>query len=250
VFEQLIRDLDPGQRPVLRLAGDSTDWSWYPIAHTRRPIGVRYSLTPSWFKVMNALAAGVDARLIVGVNLEVNSARVATAEAGAIVAGIGTQWLEALELGNEPDLYPVLPWFEQHHMPYYGRPGDWGVADYLSDYAAIRRALPEFPLAGPDVGSPAWVAGLGQFLSTEPRVRIATVHKYALGCLPMPATIAQLLSDAYTPELRGQPRARREGRSYPWRPDSPRRDEHRQLRRTGRGEQHVRLGTLEPRRTL
>src|SRR5665213_1390401 len=39
VFEQLIRDLDPGQRPVLRLAGDSTDWSWYPVPHARRPIG-------------------------------------------------------------------------------------------------------------------------------------------------------------------------------------------------------------------
>ncbi len=31
VFEQLIRNLTPGQRPVLRIGGDTTDWSWYPV---------------------------------------------------------------------------------------------------------------------------------------------------------------------------------------------------------------------------
>jgi hypothetical protein len=93
----------------------------------------------------------------------------------------------------------VLPWFEVHHVPYYGRPADWGFSDYLQDYATISRALPRFPLAGPDVGSGAWVDGLGLFLSSEPRVRIATVHRYALGCIESkPATIAELLSDRST----------------------------------------------------
>src|ERR1700678_4069843 len=31
VLEQLIRELDPGQNVVLRLGGDTTDWTWYPI---------------------------------------------------------------------------------------------------------------------------------------------------------------------------------------------------------------------------
>ncbi|MHB8690278.1 MAG: glycosyl hydrolase family 79 C-terminal domain-containing protein [Solirubrobacteraceae bacterium] len=199
VFEQLIRNLDPGQRPRLRLGGDTLDWTWAPIAHTRRPVGVRYSLTPTWFKVVKALAQDVDARLIVGVNLEVNRARVAAAEARAIVAGIGSPWLEALELGNEPELYNVLPWFEVHSVPYYGRPAGWGFSDYLNEYASISRTLPRFPLAGPDIASAAWLGGLGSFLTGEPRVRIATVHRYPLGCLPsQPATIAQLLSPGST----------------------------------------------------
>ena len=37
MLEQLVRNLDPGQRPVLRLGGDTGDWSWYPIAHMPRP---------------------------------------------------------------------------------------------------------------------------------------------------------------------------------------------------------------------
>jgi hypothetical protein len=199
VFEQLVRNLDPGQRPVLRLGGDSTDWTWAPIAHTRRPVGVRYSLTPAWFKVMRAFAGGVDARLIVGVNLEVDRARVAAAEARAILAGIGSPWLEALELGNEPELYDVLPWFVVDGRRYYGRPAGWGVPGYLRDYAGIAHALPGFPLAGPDVGSPPWVGDLGPFLSSEPRVRLAMVHRYPLGCtIATPATVAELLSEAST----------------------------------------------------
>jgi hypothetical protein len=198
VLEQLVRDIDPDQRPVIRLAGDTSDWCWYPIPNRRRPLGVRCSLTPDYFKVVKAFAQGVRARLIVGVNFEVNIGDVASAEARAIVARLGSQSLEALELGNEPDLYHVLAWFELNHKVYYGRPANWNFAGFLSDYAAIRHALPNYALAGPDVGAAGWVAGVGQFLSQEPGIRIATVHKYALGCLPQPATVTQLFSDAYT----------------------------------------------------
>jgi hypothetical protein len=199
VFEQLVRNLDPDQRPVLRLGGDTEDWTWYPIAHMTRPLGVRYALTPTWFKVVRSLARALDAHLIVGVNLEVNSARVAAVEARAIISGIGSPWLQALELGNEPELYNVLAWYAINNVPHYGRPPGWGFSDFLSNYAAIARALPDFPLAGPEVGNLTWVNGIGQFLSDEPRVRIVTVHRYPLGCDPsIPATIPELLSDAST----------------------------------------------------
>ena len=39
VFEQLIRNLAPGARPVLRLGGDSTDWTWWPVPGLRKPPG-------------------------------------------------------------------------------------------------------------------------------------------------------------------------------------------------------------------
>jgi hypothetical protein len=199
VLEQLVHEIDPDRHPVLRLAGDSADWTWYPIPGMRRPAGVRYSLTPNWFKVIKAFAEAVKARLIVGVNMEVNSARVAGAEANAIIAGIRAPHLEALALGDEPDLYHVVAWYELHRVLYYGRPADWDFARYQSDYAPLGRALPDFPLAGPDVGQPPWLSDIGPFLSAEPRVRIATIHRYALGCIRSKrATIPSLLSDNST----------------------------------------------------
>jgi hypothetical protein len=199
VFEQLIRNLDPGQHPVLRLGGDTGDWSWYPVAGMARPVGVRYSLTPTWLAVVKALAKAVNARLIVAVNLEVNSTRVAAAEAHAFISGIGSPWLEALQLGNEPELYKVLAWYSINNVPHYGRPASWDLSAYLSDYAHIAHALPDFPLAGPEVGQVPFIDGIDQFVSSEPRVRIVTVHRYALGCIPTkPATIPYLFSDSAT----------------------------------------------------
>ena len=44
VFVQLIRNLNPGQLPVLRIGGDSTDWTWWPVAGMSQPAGVNYTL--------------------------------------------------------------------------------------------------------------------------------------------------------------------------------------------------------------
>jgi hypothetical protein len=203
VLEQLIRNLAPGQRPEIRLGGDTTDWSWYPIRGRARPLGVRYSLSKQWLAVVKSFAAAINARMIFGINFEVDSASVAAAEARAIVSGIGAPWLEALALGNEPELYSSQTWFALHGRKYYGRPRSYNFGAYLNDYAAIVRALPRVTLAGPDVGSPSFIAGLGQFLQSEPRVRIATLHRYPLvQCQTAPkVTIAELLSPASTSGL-------------------------------------------------
>jgi len=199
VFEQLIRNIDPDQQPVLRLGGDTGDWTWYPVPGMKRPLGVRYSLSANWLAVMKSLARTLDARMIMAVNLEVNSTRVADAEARAFISGIGSPWLEALQLGNEPELYNVLAWYAVDNKPVYGRPANWNQAQFLSNYASTVRSMPDYALAGPEVGSPPWVAGIGQFLDREPRVKIVTVHRYALGCdLSPPATISDLLSDSAT----------------------------------------------------
>src|SRR6185437_16316182 len=31
VLVQLIRNLSPGQAPILRIGGDTTDWTWWPV---------------------------------------------------------------------------------------------------------------------------------------------------------------------------------------------------------------------------
>lgn len=59
VFEQLVRSLAPHQRPVLRIGGDSTDATWWPLSSMIRPRGVTYTISSRWLAVTRALAEGV-----------------------------------------------------------------------------------------------------------------------------------------------------------------------------------------------
>src|SRR5580704_5377484 len=56
VLAPLVRDLNPGQAPVLRIGGDSTDASWWPIPGVKRPPWVKYTLTASWVQSTRTLA--------------------------------------------------------------------------------------------------------------------------------------------------------------------------------------------------
>jgi hypothetical protein len=181
VFEQLIRNLAPGQSPVLRIGGDSTDWTWYPVAHMQRPPWVRYTLTPGWIQVTRALSQAVNARLIFDINLEADSARVAAAEANALIGGIGRQSIAALEIGNEPELYGSFNWYHTAAgRAVTGRPLGYDFSDFTHDFSSIARSLPRIPLAGPAIGSSTWITQLRPFLAAEPRVGVVTLHRYPL----------------------------------------------------------------------
>src|SRR5262245_9618790 len=54
VLIQLLRNLDPGQTPVVRIGGNSGDFSWWPIKGTLPPVGVRYALTNGWVRMTQA----------------------------------------------------------------------------------------------------------------------------------------------------------------------------------------------------
>ena len=113
-------------------------------------------------------------------------------EAAAAKAALGP-WLEAIEIGNEPDSYG------RHGL----RPEPWTFVQYEEQVTATRAGIealaPGIPLAGPDTsGSSAYESwGFGE--AVDQRVALLTGHHYPLGCNDRPApTIAQLLS----PEVR------------------------------------------------
>lgn len=198
VFVQLIRNLAGGSAPVLRIGGNTTDTTWWPVRRMATPPGVIFTLTHRWLGVTRALAARLGARLILGINLEADSPSVAGVEARALLAGIGRKRVEALELGNEPELYDVFTWGRSGAL---GRPRkSYTFAAFNRDFTRIARALPNVPLAGPAQGAPSWVRRLGRFLSKHSRVSIATVHRYPLQlCYVQPSkpnypTIANLLA--------------------------------------------------------
>jgi hypothetical protein len=207
VFLQLIRNLTPDQSPVLRIGGDSTDWAWYPVPGLAKPGGVRVTLTRRWLAVMHAVASDLNARLIMGIDLEADSRAAADGEASAFERWIGRPWIEALELGNEPELYGTFTWYvlpDGVHV--MGRPPDYDFASYLADFSSFASGLPG-PLAGPADGSISWMADTGEFLAAEPRVQVVTLHRYPLQtCFVSPSspqypTVANLLAPTSTSGL-------------------------------------------------
>ena len=202
VFLQLVRNINPNQRPMIRVGGDSTDWAWWPTASVRRPSGIRIDLTPQWLGVTHALATALNAKVMLGINLEANNAKLAAAEADAFVGGIGTNRVEALELGNEPELYHSFGWYDNakgHKVP--GRPANWNFHRYLADYAKIERSLPRVTLAGPAIGSPNWLAQVGSFAKAQRKVRVLTVHRYAIAhCFRGPSSRGPSIAELLAPE--------------------------------------------------
>ena len=203
VLVQLIRNLAPGQAPNLRIGGDTTDWTWWPVPGLAKPGGIKYTLTPTWVHVTAALAHQLGAQLILGVNFEADSARVADVQAQALIEGIGRSSIEALELGNEPELYGSFTWYTTptgRHVT--GRPHGYDFSTYQGDFARISASLPRLPLAGPATGAPKWIPQTGPFLAAHPRVRVATLHRYPLqqcyrpAASPVYPSIAHLLAPA------------------------------------------------------
>jgi hypothetical protein len=203
VLVALLGALAPGQGPIVRIGGDSTDATWWPVAHARPPAGASYALTRGWLRTTGALARDLHARLIMGINLAGNRPALAAVEARALLTGVGRASVKAFELGNEPDLYGFVPFFhlpDGRAVPARGR--GYNLAAYTREFSRWRAALPRFPLAGPALSGPGWMSGLSAFLAAEPRVWVVTYHRYPLlACSsdpssPLYPTIANLLADS------------------------------------------------------
>ncbi|HET9719393.1 MAG TPA: glycosyl hydrolase family 79 C-terminal domain-containing protein [Solirubrobacteraceae bacterium] len=203
VVQQLLAGLAPGQAPVIRIGGDSTDHAWYPAPGLHDPDRHAFPITRAWLASLRTLADAIHARMLLGINLEANNPRLSAVEARALVNGIGRGSIQGLEVGNEPSLYAALYWYETASgQKVFGRPPGWDAAQYLAQFAAVARRLPRsVPLAGPALGSHTFMAEvLGALLRSQPRLTTITYHSYPLNrCFTPPSaptypTIAHLLS--------------------------------------------------------
>ena len=202
VFVQLLRNLGGvGGNLSLRIGGNSTDSTWWPVSGMSAPAGVTYGLTPGWLASARALASGLGAKLILGVNLAAGRPRLTAAEADALLTGVGVDNVAALELGNEPDVYSVFPWYRNHRKPVFARGAGYNLDAFLAEAHRSAATLPAVPLAGPASAELPWLSAVPALLAAEPRLRMVTVHRYPIqGCLhnrrsPSYPSIANLLSD-------------------------------------------------------
>ncbi|HWF53053.1 MAG TPA: glycosyl hydrolase family 79 C-terminal domain-containing protein [Solirubrobacteraceae bacterium] len=202
VLVQLIRNLDPSARPVLRVGGLSTDHTWWPVRGVKQPLGISYSLSPRWMADARALARATDAQMIFGVGLQANQPVIDAVEADQLLSGVGRRYIEAMEIGNEPDLYTSLawyrvlggkpiPWYEPDGTSVFARAPGYGPADFLSDFARAEKTMPDVPLAGPETGSGPWMSAFSGLVSPRSKVRILTSHAYGLNqCVTDPSAPA------------------------------------------------------------
>jgi hypothetical protein len=202
VLVSLVRALDPGQSPVLRIGGNSTDSTWWPMPGVIPPGGVNYSLTNGWMRTTRALAATLGAKLILGVNLAANRPALAAAESRALVQGVGRRYIQSLEIGNEPDLYGALPWYRDRvGRIVFARSAKYDLPRLIKQFSRWRAAMAGSPIAGPAFSSLTWMPGLPQFLSAERGLAAVTFHRYPLrACTADPtspafASIPNLLAD-------------------------------------------------------
>jgi hypothetical protein len=189
VLVALLRGLSPGQSPVLRIGGDSTDETWWPLRGVIPPAGITYRLTKDWLSTTRALASQLHAKLILGVNLAAGRPAFAAGEARAYLHDIGRRYIQALEIGNEPDLYGAFPWYrDRRRRVVFARGRNYSFQSYVKDFSQWRAVLPKLALVGPSFSSLSWTSHLSQFLSAESSVRTATIHRYPLrGCVTDPA---------------------------------------------------------------
>jgi hypothetical protein len=182
VLVQLIRDLNLKQSPVLRVGGNSADQTWIPARGVKVNPSINFTITPSWLATTRALAEQTGGRLILDLNLKLDSAAEVAAEAHAYQTGIGTSNIKALEIGNEPELYPITPYYfrKPNHTPVYPRPKTYNRAAYLKEMTAFAKPLSGFPLAGPATGNYRWLTRLPNLFKAEPKLKIVTYHRYPL----------------------------------------------------------------------
>jgi hypothetical protein len=126
---RLIRNLTGGSAQVLRIGGVTSDNTWWPTKGVPKPAGVVFGLTRRWIRTIGAVAARLDARLILGINFEADSRRVAATEARALVAGVGRGRVQALACRRRARL------LRPRHVR-LGCPGGIAAAEGLADRQA------------------------------------------------------------------------------------------------------------------
>jgi Glycosyl hydrolase family 79 C-terminal beta domain len=182
VLVRLIRNLAPGQRPSLRIGGNSTDETWWPLPDVAPSPGINYTLTRSWMATTRTLAAETGGRLILGLNLKLNSAAEVAAEANAYRTDIGRRYIQAFEIGNEPELYSINPFYyrDPGQVPVYSRARGYDFAAYAQEVAAFAKRLATATFAGPATGNSAWLTRVPKLFGTEPGLKMVTYHRYPL----------------------------------------------------------------------
>ena len=189
VFEQLLRNLSPGQTPQVRSAataatrpgGPSRAWPGHWASTTRSP-GAGWPWRASWPPTPAPAS---------------HSAWTSSGQPAAR-RGRGSRAVRGRDQArrragdrHRAEALCVVPWYRNPEgRLVYVRPRNYGFAAFSRDFARAVQVMPAHTaLAGPTFSGRTWLSDLGRFIAQEPRVQEITDHAYPLNrCSTSPAT--------------------------------------------------------------
>lgn len=200
----LCRTLGPG---ILRIGANGVDSTFFqrgaaPALESMKDN--KYVIEPRtlWPATVDAFFEFVRAtgwKVIYGVNMGANDPAMAADESDYALK-VGGKEILAIEIGNEPNLYPQGP-----NRPGI-RPGKWGYPQYKAEFEAnmeaIHRTNPQAPITGPALTkSTNWMP---LFMADfKDKIILATSHVYPLSAkeedpqAPRFTSVEKLLSAKY-----------------------------------------------------
>ena len=172
---------------VMRIGGNTVDETFWTSTGQTAPSWSIATITPADLTALAGLAKASGWKVILGVNLKQYDPSSAADEAAHAAAALGSS-LQAIEIGNEPDLYSQ---YSNNTAQFF--------TDFQAYVAAIDKAAPGVPIEGDDnAGAPngsfqnAFVTN--QLGLAKPDIAELTNHYYPLSaCGGSVSTIAQLL---------------------------------------------------------
>ena len=210
VYVDLVRSL--GRSGVIRVGGNTSDFCRYTPGGPAVSSPKASAISAVDLHDLGGFLQATGWQLIWGLNLggEHSAEDLANAldEAEAVVKYCGPHLL-AIEIGNEPDLFGV----EHRPKPYTY---DQFRHDYEPVRDALRKRLPNVPLAGPDVaGATDWVARFAADEKTN--LQLLTHHYYRESQNPRSTSAKLLETDPHLTSLLAQMKAASTASGLPFR---------------------------------
>jgi hypothetical protein len=180
----------PGAPFTLRIGGESADLSWWDPAGHRSPDWA-YPLTHSWLSDAVKLVTEAHLHVVLDLNLADRDPAREAQLAQAVVDRMPRGTVQALEIGNEPDLYPrmntlgLVTAARARVVRYFAWADRYTPANYVQQFASYAAALGQagvhLPLGGPEISNPTltqWLPGL--IAAERGRLAFVTGHRYPL----------------------------------------------------------------------
>lgn len=172
---------------VLRLGGtfaDSAYWNGQTsqiMPQYLAPTFDRVTLNDAWLRSLAGVVNATGSHVILNVNAASHNPQMALNLVQAALRDLPTGSLDAVAIGNEPNLYPLgYDGINRNNASWVKRFGPLRYDTLFSLYATLlKRHLPSLTLAGPELSAPTapWLSSLLQYDAGQ--VGLATEHYYA-----------------------------------------------------------------------